>query len=49
MSNGSGVRALTDRHTDRYTDGTDSIPSTADARGKYVNAEYSTKLKTKIV
>ncbi len=35
-SNGSAVRALTDRQTDRHThtDGTDSIPSTADAEGK---------------
>ena len=28
-SNGSAVRALTDTHTDRQTDGTDSITSTA--------------------
>ncbi len=37
MSNGSAVRALTDGHTDkqtnRHTDGTDFIPSTADAGG----------------
>ena len=30
-SNGSAVRALTNRHTDSQTDGTDFIPSTAEA------------------
>ncbi len=34
MSNRSDVRVLTDRHTDRRTDGNDFIPSTADAGGK---------------
>ena len=33
-SNGSARRALTNRHTDGQTDGTDFIPSTADAGGK---------------
>ena len=33
-SNGSAVRVLTDGQTDRQTDGTDSITSTADTGGK---------------
>ena len=33
-SNGSVMRVLKDRQTDRHTDGTDSITSTADAGGK---------------
>ncbi len=45
MSNGSAVRELTDAHThthtDRQTDGTDFIPSTADAGGKYCHTEQS--------
>ncbi len=32
--NGSAMRALTDTWTDTLTDGTDFIPSTADAGGK---------------
>ena len=32
-SNGSIVRVLTDRQTDRQKDGSDSMTSTADARG----------------
>ncbi len=37
-SNGSVVRVLTDghTHTDRQSDGTDSITATTDAGGKYV-------------
>ena len=33
MSNGSVMRALTNRRTHRQIDGTDFIPSTTDARG----------------
>ncbi len=33
-SNGLDVRELTDAHTHTQTDGTDFIPSTADAGGK---------------
>ncbi len=33
MSNGSSVRALTNRRTDAHTHQTDSIPSTTDAGG----------------
>ena len=35
-SNGSVVRELNDGHTHTHTDGTDFIPSTADAGGKNV-------------
>ena len=38
MSNRSAVRVLTDRRTDRSTDGTDLIPSTADAGGNIILA-----------
>ncbi len=40
MSNGSAVRALTDTLT--HTDGTDFIPSTADAGGNNNNGPYFT-------
>ncbi len=41
MSNGSAVRALNDRQKDAHTDGTDFIPSTADAGGNNQNSAIS--------
>ncbi len=41
ISNGSAVRVLTDGQTNKQTDGTDFIPSTADAGGNNIKLKFS--------